>query len=641
MSLFARRPNPLVPSQEAHHTLLAQGQREQLVIVGFGIVAHRFVERMAATGALKRFAVTVIGEEYYPAYDRVRLTSWFEHRDWERLILGKPDWAQSLGVRTITGTRVLSIDRKNSQIGTAAGEWIGYDRLVLATGSVPWIPPIDGADHPHVFAYRSIDDLRTISECAIQANTAIVIGGGPLGIESAAALRQMELQVSVLETSPYLMSQHLDEVGAELLQARVNELGIRIFGEALVHRIEPEGTQLSVSVHDWDEPVAADMVVITTGVRPMDELAQTSGLEVGSGFGGIVIDNALRTSDPKIHAISDCARHNDNLCGLVAPGYRMAESLAEILAGRSGSFQGYVSAIRLRLQDANVWTLGEHDLLGERVRWNQGDSYRQITLLQNRVVAASSIGPWEELSFVQDLIVNRRRIRKWRLNRFAKTGNLSLRYKQAPVAERPVSVLVCNCLQITRGTLSASITKGCSTIEALAEGTGASTVCGSCRPLLSELLGESSASSGRLKRPGLVVATAAAILMALIIVSGVQTPLADSVRTNGIWDVMYRNGWWRQATGYGLLAGVAVAFGFSLRKRWARIGWGNFGGWRLAHSMIGILALAALVLHTGLRLGSGFNRVFLSVFLIVSVLGALAALYIDRKHARLTLVFSP
>ncbi len=590
---------------------------------------------MAATGALDRYTVTMIGKEPYPAYDRVRMTSWFEHRSWETLALGTEEWAETLGIRTMTDTEVISIDRDNARIETAGGEWIGYDRLVLATGSVPWIPPIRGADHPRVFPYRFIDDLKAIGECAGSSETAIVIGGGPLGIEAAAALRNMKLQVSILETAPYLMSQHLDEVGAELLQARVTGLGIRIFGEAIVRKIEPAGEALSVSVHDWEKPVTAEMIVITTGVRPMDELARAADLEVGSGFGGIVVDDELRTSDARIHAIGDCARHNDNPCGLVAPGYRMAEALAEILAGHSGAFEGYVPAIRLRLEDAAVWTLGEHDLIGDRIRWKQGDSYRQMTLLDERVVAASSIGPWPELSYVQDLIVHRRQISKWRLNHFVKTGNFSLWNKPVPVGERPASALVCNCLQVTRGALSESIAQGCSTVDALASDTGASTVCGTCRPLLSQLLGEAPAAPGGARRAGLIVAAAAAVLVALVLVSGIQTPLADSVLAGGIWDALYRDGFWRQFTGYGLLAGVVIASGFSLRKRWSRLQWGNFGGWRLAHSALGILVMAALVAHTGLRLGSGFNRIVVSTFLLAGVLGALAALLVDSRQQRL------
>ena len=181
-----------------HTRSLNMGTR--LVVVGFGMVGYKVIERLSALGALDYYDVTVIGEEPHLAYDRVRLTEWFDHRDSQRLALGRPGWSESLGIRVITGTAVVSIDREHRTVETADAEQIVYDHLVLATGSRPFVPPIEGVQHDGVFVYRTIDDLDRIGRRAGEVNTAIVVGGGLLGIEAADAFRRLGLQIVLLES---------------------------------------------------------------------------------------------------------------------------------------------------------------------------------------------------------------------------------------------------------------------------------------------------------------------------------------------------------------------------------------------------------------------------------------------------------
>ena len=616
---------------------IPEPEGRRLVVAGFGMVAFKLVERLAALDALGRHEVTVIGEEPYPAYDRVHLTGWLEHRDRRRLELGGPDWSRDLGIRAVTGTRVTSIDRDSKAVRTGDGGRIPYDRLVLATGSRVFVPPIEGADADGVFPYRTIDDLGRIVQRAARARRAIVVGGGVLGIEVANALRRLGLGVVMLEAGPCLMRRQLDWEAAGLLEARIRELGISIVAGARSRGIETRADGQLVLTLDGDRPpLAADLIVMASGVRPRDELARDCGLAVAAGRGGIVVDDELRTTDPAIFAIGECASHNGVVYGLVAPGFRMAEALANILAGGEGRFQGHTPAVRLRLAGIDVWSLGNHSEPGTRGIWRGEGSYRQIAMWGRRLVAAAAVGPWDELGFTQDAIRQGRRIPPGQLTRFVQTGLFADPAVRRPVAEWPASAMVCNCLEITRGALTAALEQDGSSVEALVERTGASTVCGSCRPLVAEFAGGGASSGMSQERASLLTAAGAAVLLALAIIGGTPLPLPDSVQAGHVWDILYREGWWRQATGFVLLGCVLAAAVFSLRKRWRRVGWGNLGWWRVGHTALGALAAAVLLLHTGLRLGSGLNQLLMICFLAAVAVGGATAAGLGRRYGRLT-----
>ena len=251
------------------------------MVAGFGMVGYKLVERLAALDAVWRYDVTVVGEEPLPAYDRVRLTEWLDHQDTGRLALARPGWSDALGIRVVTGARVASIDRERKRVRAAGGEEIAYDRLVLATGSAPFVPPVEGADHDGVFVYRTLDDLVRLRRRAERARRAVVVGGGLLGLEAAGALRRLGLDVVVIEAAPHLMSRQLDAEAAARLEARVRETGVRTLTGAQVRRIEPRGDGLAVTVDGEAEPLDAGVVVMAAGVRPRDRAASSSTTSCG------------------------------------------------------------------------------------------------------------------------------------------------------------------------------------------------------------------------------------------------------------------------------------------------------------------------------------------------------------------------
>ena len=292
---------------------------QELVIVGFGMVGFKLVERLSALHVLDRFQITLIGEEPYPVYDRIHLTEWLDHGDFDHLALGRPGWREMPGVRTLTGDRVTSIDRESRAVHTAGGLSVPFDRLVLATGASAFRPPIEGANRDGVVVYRTLDDLKQIHVRSKAVSSAVVVGGGLLGIETAEALNRRGLDVTLLESGPYLMKRQLDPETAAHLESNLREKGIPTIANARAHRIERIGQQLALAFSETEEPLLAGMIVFATGVRPRDELARQAGLDVDPRGGGIVIDDQLRTTDPAIHAIGDCASHRGVSYGLVAP----------------------------------------------------------------------------------------------------------------------------------------------------------------------------------------------------------------------------------------------------------------------------------------------------------------------------------
>ncbi len=339
--------------------------RPALLVVGHGMVANKLVEYLVRRGGTACWDVVIVGEEPQGAYDRVHLSSLFEDGRVEDLCLTSPEVAADPAVTVLCADRVAVLDRASHVAETVSGLRLTYDTAVLATGSVPFVPPIPGRDLPGCFVYRTVDDVGAIRAWAAGRARGVVVGGGLLGLEAANALRLCGLAIDVVEVAPRLMPAQVDDIGGALLRRRIEDLGVAVHTSTRIASVSSggdgavEGVDL-VAAGDGLPlgHLATEMVVFAAGIRPRDDLARSSGLEVGER-GGVVVDDQCRTSDPEIFAIGECALAAGRTHGLVAPGYQMARVVADTLTGQEGAFRGGDTPTKLKLLGVDVASFGD------------------------------------------------------------------------------------------------------------------------------------------------------------------------------------------------------------------------------------------------------------------------------------------
>ncbi|MFV2111687.1 nitrite reductase large subunit NirB [Micromonospora sp. LOL_025] len=455
----------------------------RLVVVGNGMVGQRFVDALRARDPEGRWRVTVLAEETRPAYDRVRLSAFFDGVGAEELNLHTPDD----GVELRLGEPATELDRERRLVRTAAGEH-PYDALVLATGSYAFVPPVDGATLPGVFVYRTLDDLEAIREHARGRRTGAVVGGGLLGLEAANALRLLGLDTSVVEFAPRLMPVQVDTAGGAMLRRYVDELGVAThLGVATTAvRPGPDGTVAGLELADGTV-LDADLVVVAAGIRPRDELARAAGLALGPR-GGVLVDDACRTADERIWAVGECAAVDGTCHGLVAPGYAMAEVVADRLVGGAATFPGADTATKLKLLGVDVASFGDaHGTTPGCLDVTFTDPATRVyaklvlsddaqTLLGGVLVGDASAYPTLRASVGGPLPAPP-------LTLLAPEGATG-----AGAGALPAAAQVCSCNAVTRADIDDAIAGGCADVPALKACTRAGTSCGSCVPMLKQLL---------------------------------------------------------------------------------------------------------------------------------------------------------
>jgi nitrite reductase (NADH) large subunit len=330
--------------------------QKTVVVIGNGMVGHRFCERLVELDSERGCQVVTFCEEPRPAYDRVNLTKYFEHRAADRLALATASWYEENGITLFVGDRAVEIDREQRVVRSARGREVPYDVVVLATGSAPFVPAVPGIDKKGIFVYRTIEDLDAMIAYARGRRTAAVIGGGLLGLEAAKAVYDLGLQTHVVEFAPRLMPRQIDEAGSRVLVSKINTLGVQVHLEKNTKEILGNGRVEGLLFADGAR-LDVDMLVVSAGIKPRDDLARASGLAVGPR-GGVVVDDLLRTSDPDVLAIGEVALHGGMIYGLVAPGYEMAEVAAANLAGEERQFKGADLSTRLKLMGVDVASFG-------------------------------------------------------------------------------------------------------------------------------------------------------------------------------------------------------------------------------------------------------------------------------------------
>ncbi|MGZ5179890.1 MAG: nitrite reductase large subunit NirB [Ramlibacter sp.] len=475
----------------------------KIVVVGHGMVGHKFLESLDAAG-LRHAQVTVLCEEPRPAYDRVHLSEFFAGRSAQDLSVVADGFFERTGHVLKLNARATAIDPAARTVATSTGEVLPYDKLVLATGSSPFVPPVPGRDREGCFVYRTIEDLEAMRACAAGSTSGVVVGGGLLGLECAKALRDLGLQAHVVEFSPRLMALQVDEAGGRTLRRKIEALGVGVHtGKSTVAIVDGEQARHRLQFADGGH-LEADMLVFSAGIRPRDELARQAGLALGPR-GGVRIDDQCRTSDPDILAIGECAAWNGQVFGLVAPGYEMARVAARHLAGEDAAFQGADMSTKLKLLGVDVASIGDAQGATAGARSYQysderRETYKKIVVSScgKKLLGAVLGGDAAEYGALLQLALNG-------IDLPASPEFLIL--PQADGAARPAlgvealpdSAVLCSCNGVSKAQVCAAVRDGATSIGELKACTKAGTTCGGCVPLVTQ------AMKAEMKKQGLAV----------------------------------------------------------------------------------------------------------------------------------------
>ncbi|MBF6483096.1 nitrite reductase large subunit [Nocardia otitidiscaviarum] len=468
-------------------------ERKTAVVVGHGMVGHRFVEALRSRDEAGTWQVVVLSEEALPAYDRVGLSSYVGSWQAEGLALPGNTYDGDVLVDLRLGVRADTIDRDARKVVTSTGDVIAYDALVLATGSYAFVPPVPGHDRPECFVYRTIEDLdgiRAAAEAAGPGAVGVVVGGGLLGLEAANALRLMGMTPHVVEFAPRLMPVQVDEGGGAILERLVTDLGLHVHtgvGTASIAEAE-DGAGLKVTLSD-DSVIDASLVVFSAGIRPRDQIARDAGLEVGPR-GGVITDLGLRTSDPHIYAVGEVAAVEGVCYGLVAPGYTTAEIVADRLLGGAGEFPGADLSTKLKLLGVDVASFGDafgttEGALSVVLHDAAKGTYAKLVVSDDAktLLGGILVGDASAYAALRPLVGSPLPADPAAL--------ISPAGAELGADALPDDAQICSCNNVSKGAICGAIAEGACDVPAIKSCTNAGTSCGGCVPMLKKLLEQS------------------------------------------------------------------------------------------------------------------------------------------------------
>ncbi|MCM8525153.1 MAG: FAD-dependent oxidoreductase, partial [Lentisphaeraceae bacterium] len=537
----------------------------------------------------------------------------------DNILLRPSTWYKEKGIQLILGESVTSIDTKNKNLTTSKNQQIQFSSLVFATGSSAFIPPVEGNDLEGVFVYRTYKDVNKISEFASKSRVAVVVGGGLLGLEAAEFLKDLGLKTHIIEQAEYLMPRQLDISGSQLLMNKVKNKGYELHTGVLLEKISREGNNsLNVSLQNG-ESISSDILIFATGVRANSDLARDAGITCSSSK-GIIVDNTLQTSEKDIYAIGECIRHNGQQYGLVAPGYEMARILAERFSGLDSEFTEADMSTRLKMLGEDVVSLGDALQPYKSFTFRDDNSYRKIVHFENTIVGAIGVGEWLQSGQIQTAIQNSMPLNEKEISQFIKTGSL-WKEELLDIKKWPDETLICNCMKISKGQIISEINNGNTEFEQIKKCTGASTVCGSCEPLVKELCGQKVEPRNKPEKTLLVFSfiTLAAVLALVFtpVIWGGDSLSSDQYKiTKFLTDSTVR-----MTSGFTLLGLTVLATLLSLRKRWKRLQFGKYKTWRLIHAAIGFFSIVILMAHSGFSAGKNINFMLFTLFSIINLFG--------------------
>ena len=467
-------------------------KKQSLVVIGNGMVGQNFLDGMVNSDVRDQFEIVTFCEETRFAYDRVHLTEFFSGKSADDLALVSSGFFQDNNLTIHVGDKATKIDREKKTVISEKGLEISYDKLVLATGSFPFVPPIPGHKRDNCFVYRTIDDLEEIENAAQNAKIGTVVGGGLLGLEAAKALKDLGLETHIVEFAPRLMAVQVDDGGGALLQKKIEELDVVVHTSKNTSNISDGETCFhKMSFADGAE-LETDIILFSAGIRPRDDIAGKCDLEIGSR-GGIVIDDQCRTSDKDIYAIGECALWDNRIFGLVAPGYTMARTVINDLAGKEARFTGADMSTKLKLMGVDVASIGDAHgktpgSLGYTYLDGANEVYKRIIVSEDKkyLLGAVLIGDASGYGTLLQYCLN-----GIELPEHPDALILPQRHDESvglgPDA-LPPSAQICSCHDVSKGQLCGAIEAGCTDLARLKAETKAATGCGGCAALVKSVL---------------------------------------------------------------------------------------------------------------------------------------------------------
>ncbi|MBP6180328.1 nitrite reductase large subunit NirB [Flavobacterium sp.] len=480
----------------------------KVIVVGNGMVGYKFCEKFIAKSGQEEYQITVFGEEPRRAYDRVHLSEYFAGKSADDLSLSTSNWYEENNIILNTSELITDINREQKTIHTHLEKTHAYDYLVLATGSAAFVPPIEGVDKEGVFVYRTIEDLDAIMAYAKKikqngATEAAVLGGGLLGLEAAKAVYDLGLNPHVVEFAPRLMPRQLDKGASDMLQSKIEELNISIHLNKSTQYIAGENA-ITGMMFEGENLLKVDMLVISAGIKPRDELGRVSGLEVGVR-GGIVVNNKMQSSDPYIYAIGEVALYNHMIYGLVAPGYEMADVAAEqILKGAKTMRETIDMSTQLKLIGVEVASFGDPFIENEEVTAIVYENkfsgiYKRINVTKDgkTLLGGILVGDSSDYNGLFQIYSNAMKLPKnpEDLILGSRGGESST---MGSAMDLPDTAVICSCENVTKGSICCSITDGtCETLSDVVKLTKATTGCGGCKPMVVDLVKETQKSLGK------------------------------------------------------------------------------------------------------------------------------------------------
>ncbi|MCK1993479.1 NAD(P)/FAD-dependent oxidoreductase [Peribacillus muralis] len=457
--------------------------KKKLVLIGNGMAGVRCIEEILKIKPDK-FEVTVFGSEPHPNYDRIQLSNVLQGATTiDEMTINDWNWYKDNNITLFSGETVTNIDTTKHIIYSDTNREVGYDQLILATGSIPFILPIKGADKKGVTAFRNIEDCEKMIEYSKNRNKAAVIGGGLLGLEAARGLLNLGMQVDVIHLSQYLMDRQLDPTAGKMLQRELESQGMNFYlgkqTQEVLGEIDVKGLRFS----DGEE-ISADLVVMAVGIKPNVAMARNCGIPVNRG---IIVDDYMETRIPNIYAVGECAEHRGMVYGLVAPLYEQGKVLAKRICGMEGkAYEGSVLSTKLKVSGVDVFSAGEifedeqTKSIKEFNEWN--GTYKKVSIRNGKISGAVLFGDTKESNNLLSMINKNADVSEY-LHGGTSEPSVSL------VSSMSHEEIICGCNGVTKGDIVSAIeSKALTSIDEVKGCTNASRSCGGCRPLVGDIL---------------------------------------------------------------------------------------------------------------------------------------------------------